>query len=73
MPIPKSASKRNKEKMLSGELKHVKKPDIDNTTKMCLDCMNGIVYLDDKQIYKVTAEKQYGEKSRTEIVVRWKK
>lgn len=69
MSIPKSKSKKIKEKMRLGEIKHTIKPDCDNLVKKPTDCMNGIVYLDDKQIYKLTAEKLYGENPRTEITV----
>jgi Holliday junction resolvase RusA-like endonuclease len=69
MPIPKSASKKKKEQMASGEIKHTKTPDCDNMVKAYLDCMNDIVYIDDKQIYKLNATKLYGEYPRTEIKI----
>jgi Holliday junction resolvase RusA-like endonuclease len=37
---------------------HNTKPDLDNIIKQ-LDLMNGILWLDDKQIIKITAWKQY--------------
>jgi len=69
MPIPKSTSKKNKEQMLSGVIKHTKKPDCDNLIKMPLDCMNGIVFEDDRQIYELKAVKLYSENPRTEITI----
>lgn len=45
------------------------KPDCDNTLKLVLDAMNGIVYHDDKQIFKESYEAFYSETPRTEIEV----
>ena len=69
MPIPKSTSKKKRELMLSGVIKYTKTPDIDNTCKEYMDCMNAIVYLDDKQIYKLSANQEYGEIPKTEITI----
>lgn len=71
MPIPKSTSKKKREKMVVGETKHTKKSDLDNLIKNLFDCMNGIVFVDDKQVFKLDAVKVYGEEPRTEITVRW--
>lgn len=71
MPIPKSSSKKKKNDMSSGKTKHIKKPDIDNLVILTLNCMTGIVYRDDSQVYKIVADKRYDENPRTEIVVKW--
>lgn len=47
-----------------------KKPDLDNLVKLIKDACSGIVYLDDNQIVKVSAEKiqcAQGEKPFTKI------
>ena len=68
MPIPKSLSAKKRL-----ELKHhVKKQDIDNMLKFALDCLNGMLIKDDKQVYKITAEKLYSENPRTCVEVVWK-
>ena len=69
MPIPKSTSKKNRARMLDGLLVHAKKPDVDNLLKMICDCLNGVVWADDRQIVTIRGVKIYGEKPRTEIVV----
>ena len=69
LPVPKSTSKVKTTKMLNQEIKHVKRPDLDNYLKASLDCMNEIVYKDDSQIYKLTASKQYDLNPRTEIII----
>lgn len=67
MPIPSSISAKKKQ-----ELKHhIKKPDIDNLQKFCLDCLNGVLFRDDRQVYKIEAVKLYSEDPRTQIEVRW--
>lgn len=70
MPIPKSYSKKQKAEILSGRLKHTKKPDIDNLIKSVLDALNGLVYADDSQIIKVTAVKRYAETGSTELTIK---
>lgn len=67
--IPQSKSKKQKEKMITGEIKPVVKPDVDNVAKSILDALNGIIYLDDKQIIKLNIEKIYAETSWTEVKI----
>ena len=42
--IPQSKSKKQKEKMITGEIKPIVKPDVDNVAKSILDALNGIIY-----------------------------
>jgi len=60
---PKSREKLN-------ERYHTIKPDIDNLIKFILDCGNGILWYDDKQIANLSAWKRYGDKAQTRIRVR---
>jgi len=69
MLIPKSTSKKRKKLMIDGEIKHTKKPDIDNIMIAVLNCMTNIVYHDDRQVYKITASKQYSENPRIEVII----
>lgn len=48
---------------------HTSKPDIDNMVKFYLDCANGIVFDDDRQVVSIVANKYYSEKPRTEMIV----
>lgn len=59
--IPKSASKKKREQMLEQEISPTVKPDTDNIAKSILDSLNGIAYLDDKQVIRLTVEKWYAE------------
>lgn len=52
--MPKTSKKKQKE--LLGK-PCLKKPDIDNITKIYLDALNGKVYDDDKQVYKISCSK----------------
>ena len=71
LPVPKSMSKKNAVLMLDGAVKHKVRPDCDNLYKFITDCMNGLIYKDDAQIYKCYIEKFYSLEPRTEITVRW--
>ena len=57
--IPKSVSKKVKEKMRNGEIRPTKKPDWDNIGKIICDSLNGIAYADDKQIVDGGVHKYY--------------
>lgn len=59
--IPKSTSKKKKEQMLNNEINPTTKPDTDNIAKSILDSLNGIAYLDDKQVVDLRVRKQYAE------------
>ena len=47
--IPKKTSKANRELMVSGKIRPVKRPDWDNIGKLVSDAMNNIKYSDDSQ------------------------
>lgn len=53
-----------------GEAK-LSKPDADNLAKAVLDACNGVVYVDDSQVFKLSVVKliaRQGEPARTEVV-----
>lgn len=60
-PIPKSASKSKREKMLKGLIRPTVKPDNDNVEKAVCDALNGIAWHDDAQIVDSHCRKWYGE------------
>lgn len=68
-PIPKSISKVKKEKLLSGEIRPTKKPDIDNIAKIIADSLNNLAYKDDSQIVECTIKKFYSDKPRVKVVI----
>ncbi len=69
MPIPKSASKKRHELMLSGAIRPTVKPDWDNIGKLVADALNGVAYDDDKCIVDAQVRKFYSETPRTVVVL----
>lgn len=69
MPMPKSSSRPRKRDMLNGVLHHMSKPDVDNLVKFYLDVMTGVIYDDDRQIHKITAQKCYATDPYTMIEI----
>ena len=67
--IPKSKSKKVKEQMATGEIRPSKKPDIDNVMKSILDGLNGVAFVDDKQVVEVHVEKWYSEDPRVFVEI----
>jgi Holliday junction resolvase RusA-like endonuclease len=70
MPIPSSTPKKLLEGYLNGSIPHIKKPDVDNLAKSVLDAMNGVVYVDDCKIVRLTIEKKYSKLPFVSISIR---
>ena len=68
-PIPKSASKKKREQMEAGKIRHTKKCDADNIAKSCLDALNGIAFYDDSQVCELSISKFYGNTPKVEIII----
>lgn len=68
-PIPKSASKKKREQMEAGKIRHTKKCDADNIAKACLDALNGIAFYDDSQVCELIISKFYGDTPKVEIII----
>ncbi len=68
-PIPKSWSKRAKADAIDGRLLPTGKPDLDNCLKLVCDALNGIAWLDDKQVVEVTARKRFGAEPQTVLEI----
>ena len=60
MMVPASWSLKKRLSAIAGQIKPITKPDLDNIVK-ALDGMNGIVVVDDSQIVKLSATKQYSD------------
>lgn len=67
LPIPCKLTKA--ERLAKADGPATCKPDLDNLVKLLMDAMNGVVYVDDKQVTTVVASKRYGTKPRIEITV----
>jgi Holliday junction resolvase RusA-like endonuclease len=68
-PVPKGISKKKRELMLQNKIKHTKKPDRTNLEKFVEDCLNGIVWRDDAQVWSGGSCKLYAEEPRTVIEI----
>jgi len=68
--MPKSLSKRNR--IVVDGTPCLKVPDLSNLIKYYEDCGNGIIWEDDRLIWKESQRKIWGEDPRTEIIIRWK-
>lgn len=69
-PIPKSTSKKKRQMMLEGKIRHTKKCDADNLAKSILDALNGIAFYDDSQVCELSVSKLYSDNPRAEITIR---
>ena len=69
MPIPKSTSKKKTWAMIKDEIKHTKKPDVDNLLKFTIDCLIGVIFKDDSQIIYLAGGKFYSEEPKTLIII----
>ena len=68
--IPKAASKAKREKMLSGEIRPTKRPDIDNVAKAIYDSLNMVAYHDDAAIVEARISKFYSDYPRVEVTIK---
>lgn len=69
MPIPKSCSKRLRERLANEDTFHTKKPDASNILKSVEDAIIGIAYKDDAQLAWVRARKLYSENPRVVVMI----
>ena len=67
--IPKSVSKKKHEAMLSGSIRPVTRPDLDNYYKLVADALNKIAYDDDSQIVTCEISKYYSDKESIDISI----
>nr|WLJ25928.1 MAG: endodeoxyribonuclease [Firmicutes phage HS11] len=70
-PIPESYSKSKKRRIAEGEIKHTKRPDVDNCAKAILDALNEVAYRDDSQIVESRITKHYAidDETRAEVIL----
>jgi len=69
MPIPKSLPKKERESAVTGQLKHIKRPDVDNLMKLYMDVITGLAINDDSSAQIGRAVKLYGKEPRTILFI----
>lgn len=68
--VPASWPKKRQAAALVGEVAPTSKPDLDNQIKLITDALNGVVYRDDAQLVRITAEKSFGPQALTVATIR---
>jgi Holliday junction resolvase RusA-like endonuclease len=66
---PKSMSKRQRARVLAGEEAYLGASDLDNYVKAFWDSLNGVVWLDDKQIVRAFLTKAAAEVAGIDVKV----
>lgn len=69
MPIPQSWPKSKQAAALNGTMLPTVKPDADNVLKCVLDSINGIAWVDDKQVTDAEIVKRYAAIPRVEVTI----
>lgn len=67
--MPQNMSRARRLAALSGDLKPVTRPDVDNYAKAAIDGLNGVVFRDDSVVSDLLVRKRYASIPRLEIVV----
>jgi len=67
--IPASASHKKQRMMESGEIRPIKKPDMDNVLKVVADALNAVAYRDDTQVVGCQLRKYYSRQPRIEVLI----
>ena len=68
--IPKATSKVKREKMLSGEIRPTKRPDIDNLAKAIYDSLNKVATHDAAAIEQTSVRKFHSDSPRVEVTIK---
>ena len=72
LPVPSSWSKKKKDMAISGAIRPVGKPDLDNLVKNIKDCMTNLSFWkDDSRVCTIHANKIYGVKPCWKISMLW--
>jgi Holliday junction resolvase RusA-like endonuclease len=66
--VPQSWPQKKRAAALAGSLRPTTKPDWENVAKM-LDALNGVVWIDDKQVVSGLIEKHYSDRPRLVVTV----
>lgn len=64
---PPKSPKWRREMAERGDLVLYNLSDSDNLAKLTLDCLQGIFFVDDRQVFRLTTEKRYGKIEKLEV------
>lgn len=66
---PESYSKKRKQELIDWKQGYMHKPDVDNIAKAVLDALNGVIWLDDRQVVGLLVFKAYGKENKINIEI----
>lgn len=69
VPIPSSWSKKKQQAAIVHQVLPTSKPDTDNCVKAIFDALNGVVWVDDKQVVDLRVVKRYSDSPRACVSV----
>lgn len=69
LPVPASWTKARKADALAGRMLPTARPDTDNYAKAVLDGCNEVVWVDDAQVVRLTAQKRYAAEPGVDVRV----
>jgi Holliday junction resolvase RusA-like endonuclease len=69
VPLPKDAPRADAEKMLSGRVRPLGGFDIDRLTRLALEVLRGVVFVDERCVVEAIVQRFYGLEPRTELRV----
>jgi Holliday junction resolvase RusA-like endonuclease len=69
LPVPVSLSKKKRHLALTGAIRPITRPDVDNFIKAIFDSLNGVCWYDDAQVVDLHAAKMYSDKPRVQVRV----
>jgi len=67
--IPENKSKTIKSLMAQDRVRPTIKPDTDNIAKTILDALNGVAYVDDKQVTQLSIKKRYSKTPGVNVII----
>jgi Holliday junction resolvase RusA-like endonuclease len=71
LPIPVSTPRKLKLLMAAEEVRHIKRPDLDNLAKNIKDVGSGVIWEDDRQIWDLRIIKRYSEEPGWYLRIDW--
>jgi Holliday junction resolvase RusA-like endonuclease len=69
VPIPASFSQKKREMARNNQILPTTKPDWDNYGKIFSDALNGLAYVDDKQVVSGLVRKRYGDSPCADVAI----
>lgn len=66
---PASTRPGPRQKMLSGDMQFIKRPDIDNLAKAVLDGCEGVVFANDRSVAELVAMKAYADRCGVHVTI----